>query len=412
VAFGPILIFDKSALESLSVDEGVWLDNFYRTTLTPLFFVETLADLEKAVADGRTPEAVVGNLALKTPMKNSLPNVHHRTLALGELLGHAVEMRHFPIVAGGRPVRTSTQRGIVFDVMPEYEAFQRWQDGAFLALERGTARLWRQALSNIDLEAIYQHFRPGPGTRLPDLAAVKAAADAIVRRDRARYELLKIALAAIRVPPAARAEVLKRWKGLGGPPLWEFAPYTAHVLTVDIFFNLAIGSGLIGRERASNKIDIAYLYYLPFCMVFASGDRLHKRAVPCFLGPDQEFLDSATLKADLARLDAHFSALPAEVRARGLTEFATYPPNGDFLATRLWDRFLPAWRRNQQRRAARSPEADESVLEHFKRVTATATPDLDTAQVEVHDADFIHFSRRVPLRLGKWQLLPPEVAGR
>ena len=46
---GPILLFDKSALQSLSVDEAVWLDTFYYPVITPLFFVETLADLEKEV---------------------------------------------------------------------------------------------------------------------------------------------------------------------------------------------------------------------------------------------------------------------------------------------------------------------------------------------------------------------------
>jgi hypothetical protein len=44
---GPILIFDKSTLESLSVDEAVLMDNFYLSNITPIFFVECLADLEK-----------------------------------------------------------------------------------------------------------------------------------------------------------------------------------------------------------------------------------------------------------------------------------------------------------------------------------------------------------------------------
>ena len=44
---GPIIIFDKSFLQSLNVDEAVWLDNFFLTVITPLFFVETLADLER-----------------------------------------------------------------------------------------------------------------------------------------------------------------------------------------------------------------------------------------------------------------------------------------------------------------------------------------------------------------------------
>jgi len=40
------LLFDKSALQGLSLDESVWFDAFFYPNITPLFFVETLADLE------------------------------------------------------------------------------------------------------------------------------------------------------------------------------------------------------------------------------------------------------------------------------------------------------------------------------------------------------------------------------
>jgi hypothetical protein len=38
----------KSSFESLNLDEAM-LDNFYMSNITPLFFVECLADLEKAI---------------------------------------------------------------------------------------------------------------------------------------------------------------------------------------------------------------------------------------------------------------------------------------------------------------------------------------------------------------------------
>ena len=62
MAQGPILIFDKSSLESLNLDEAVLLDNFYISNITPLFFVECLADLEKAIKSRSTPEQVVAHL--------------------------------------------------------------------------------------------------------------------------------------------------------------------------------------------------------------------------------------------------------------------------------------------------------------------------------------------------------------
>ena len=88
---GPITICDKSGLQALSVDEAVWFDHFYYSNITPLFFVETLADLEKEVARGRTPEEVVSNIAMKAPTRGGLPNVHHRTMAIGDLLGHHID---------------------------------------------------------------------------------------------------------------------------------------------------------------------------------------------------------------------------------------------------------------------------------------------------------------------------------
>ena len=53
---GPSLIFDKSSLQSLNLDEAVLMDNFYMSTITPLFFVECLADLEKQTKSKSTPD--------------------------------------------------------------------------------------------------------------------------------------------------------------------------------------------------------------------------------------------------------------------------------------------------------------------------------------------------------------------
>lgn len=66
MSLGPITIFDKSILQGLSLDEAVLFGQFYRCNLTPLFFVETLVDLEKRrrkVREGQTPEQAVGTIA-------------------------------------------------------------------------------------------------------------------------------------------------------------------------------------------------------------------------------------------------------------------------------------------------------------------------------------------------------------
>ena len=87
------MLFDKSTIESLSLNEAVLLDNFYRSTITPLFFVECLADLEREMFRMKgTPEQLVGSLAERTPDCQSAANVHHMDILKGEAIRIAPDL--------------------------------------------------------------------------------------------------------------------------------------------------------------------------------------------------------------------------------------------------------------------------------------------------------------------------------
>ncbi len=408
---GPIIIFDKSTLESLSVDEAVWLDAHYSANITPLFFVETLADLEKEAREGRTPEQVVGNLAEKTPDAGQ-PNVHHVPLCVNELLGDTIEMRGAIILAGGESVESGGRRGIVFKESPEMEALSRWRAGQFLEVERRFAGEWRKALSGLDLDAVYhegrsiiqRHGRPR------DLSEAKAMAVALHGKPGSRYT--REALWQLPVPEEGRREIAERWRAAGDPPIRRFAPFTAHVLTVDTFFTVALGADFISRERPSNKVDIGYLYYLPFSMVFTSNDNLHARTAPLFLGERQVFVPGQELKADLATLDKHYSALPDEVKERGVISFASYPPaDGDFLTSSLWDRLMrPDWREHAKEPGRKLAEKEQKELvEHLNRM---ADAPRAAREFTSKEADAVLVERHVLARKGKWRLVPREAEER
>lgn len=123
---GPSLIFDKSALESLNLDEAVLLDNFYRSSITPLFFVECLADLEKAIRSRSTPEQLVGSLALRTPESQSCATVHHRT-ALGNELARKLDLTQVlerPLVPYGQPVQLGDKKASFLGVALKKKHFR------------------------------------------------------------------------------------------------------------------------------------------------------------------------------------------------------------------------------------------------------------------------------------------------
>jgi hypothetical protein len=155
---------------------------------------------------------------------------------------------------------------------------------------------------------------------------------------------------------------------------------------------------------------MAYLYYLPFCMVFTSGDNLHARTAPVFLSQDQVFITRQELKEDLARLDKHYSELPEDVKQRGVISFATYPPTkGEFLTSRLWDKLMrPDWRDNATKPGIKmsKEESKKLVAEITKLAKSPAPPE---AQFREKEPDAMIVEMAVPLRKGKWRLLPPEV---
>ena len=195
---GPILIFDKSALQCISLDESVFLQNFFLTNLTPLFYIETLADLEKEVKAGKTPERVVGELAYKTPEHGMYSNIFHNSLVLQDILGQPVDMSKRPIIKGGIPkITTDGKIGFYFDESPEKKAMDRWQNGQFLEIEREDAKLWRQNLSNFSFEvqmAIVKNIVP-PSIHFSNLNDIKVFVDKFIsQKDKSILDLLVILL--------------------------------------------------------------------------------------------------------------------------------------------------------------------------------------------------------------------------
>lgn len=407
-------MFDKSFLESLNPDEAVWFDQFFLSSITPLFFVETLADLEKQVHRGRTPEQVVGSLAYKTPDMQSHMNPYHMSLLWNELHGQAVTMDGRIIRAGGQLVELNGQKGIIYQMSREEEALNRWQRGEFLDLERQIAKKWRRDVSSLDHSKNYALFKKlFGGIRRPrDLADAKRLAETLI--DLFEDELsLRFGLSLVGVAQETHDFIVQQWATGGKRPIGEFAPYFRHMFCVDLFFHLSIAADLISRVRpaskADNKVDIAYLYYLPFCMVFVSNDNLHERVVPLFLRDDQTFIKGPELKADLRKIDEHFSGLPDEIKSQDLFKFATDLPEAACpVVTLLWDKHLPEWRKKKAEHKPLPPDKQKVLMDMIKRAERESKPVNPERSVNMDEVGYVHVSRKILRKKGKWLRVPPE----
>lgn len=413
---GPAIIFDKSVIQSLSPEESVWLDQFYLSVITPTYFVEVLADLSKSTSRG-TAEGLVSSLAYKTPDYGSKINASYKNLLEGELFSNGkILMDGRPILSGGRSVKLQGGVGVFFEESEEEQSFKRWQAQEYRQLEREFASKWRAGLSNVNLEESYNFFQSYfPLGKPKSLAAVKEFVDFYL--DKSDQEtVLQFGLSFLGFNPDHFNDATLRWKNSGKNVLREYAPYFHHVLSVDLFFNLAIASDLIGRGRPSHKVDISYLYYLPCCKIFTSNDKLHINIAPLFLREDQVFIVGTELKTDLARLNAHYSTLDDEIKMRGISSFAFCPPNkADFLTSQLWDKFMSTKWRQTADEVKTFPKINvpKGITEKIKEVeNGVPLTDEEIGTIDISDPKQMVLKRKVMAKKGGWNRFPPEIVNR
>jgi hypothetical protein len=367
-----------------------------------VFYVETLGDLAKAATPRGPPEVIVRDIANKFPEWAGSPCIFHTQLAINDLLGNHVELRFQIPRPGGRPVKS----GVVFEQTPEEEAFRRWHNGQFHEVERLAAAHWRKTLSELDLIAIGREMRAlgFTPTACRSLDEAKAIAEILVNGIDRPYARLALAARFFDIPGYLHPQIAEAWRRSGKRTLPEFAAYAAYALTVELFFQIALGAGLIGGERPSNRTDIAYLFYLPFAMVFASSDKLHRRVAPLFLRPDQALVWAIDLKQSLKAVNDHFLQLPEEERERGISAFACAPPAGNLVAD-LWDRFIRKGYRDEP--IGMEPENEAKLVQRLEAFTNQPTLSAGAATAG-EEAEMISVSRMVRKKRGSWWQMPKD----
>jgi hypothetical protein len=421
---GPTTLFDKSFLQSLSVDEAVGFDRFFYSVVCPMFYVETLADLEKRVRPERTAEDEVRIIAQTCPEMQGVPCAHYMDLCGPNLMGQAIPMTGQVPMLGGRAVKVDDRRGVVFEERPEAEAFRRWQAEEFFEVERRFAKAWRAGTFAVDTLAMAAGVRAMgiDAETCKTLEDAKALADEFVAAESMPYDRLKLAMMALQLPPEAEALIGKKWETAGLRSLLSYAPYAARVLTVELFGHIAVQAGLLTDY---DRQDIGYFSYLPFSFLFVSSDKLQRQSAPAFLGKDQRFIWGPELKADLAGIVERYKNLPQHEQEMGMTRYAQFPPKDTLVAALLND-FGETMRRHEQeelRELFDEPPGEAPAPRDLKPFP-TAEPDLvkhlnrfrDAPELAPEDIDFdatnpdiLSVQRSVHKRRGSFWQLPKDL---
>lgn len=404
---GPISLFDKSFLQSISLDEAVWFDQFFLPVACPIFFVETLADLGKdASKRGSAEFSVVKDIAQKFPEMGGSPCAFHVDIATQDLLGNHTPLDGRIPRSGGRPV----PKGVVYELGPEERAFNRWQKGEFFDVEKIAAADWRKSLSELDLNKVASELRSIgiDGKSCKSLTQARDMALAVVSEKANAMSVLALSATFLHVPQHLHRPIIDAWKRDGRRPLNVYAPYAAHVVAVEVFFQFALAAHLIDSNRPSNRTDIAYLFYLPFCTLFISSDNLHRRTAGLFMRDDQEFVWGVDLKASLKTVNSHFLKLPEDVREQGVMSFAHAPPGGNIVAE-LWDRHLrPGIRTEVKEPREADAERDAELVKRLKEFSKQPTLPSHQATHE-DDIEMMSIAHSVRRKRGSWWQVPKNM---
>jgi hypothetical protein len=364
------LIFDKSFLQMLNPAEVFELSLRFSPVGTPTLIREIIADLKK-IREGELPEELVSALARKMWSNAGVQPANFRIMALANLCGRAIpmfgqvpvdtsadnvsevdgmmlvdsvpEQRMWQRWAEGADNVSEVDGMMLVDSVPEQRMWQRWAEGNFNIDDEESASAWRNSLQQINLRAVGDGWKKfarkwfGTASNLRELID---QANAVVGSEKLdiQLELLGILLSLLGATEPGKNFIFNRF--LAKPmTLEDFAPYASTVLKLYLTFVGGLARGFLG-PRPSHYVDLQYLFYAPFCMVFASADKFHREMWPATSGINS-FVWGPELKADLSNRVASRDQMSAEERKRIAEEYDFYPVEiPGSIVTEMWRMYM------------------------------------------------------------------------
>lgn len=300
---GPRIILDKSAFQALSRPEMGLLSKHFMENLTPILGLEILGNLSKYPKKRPDEIPKIQHLAFKFGGSGGVVCAEYEYLCLANLLGGTVPMNGQIPVSHGTTYQVEGGYGLYVDLAPINKAILRWSEGKFSQAERYFSKRWNEVINSVTLEAFENELesRRIITPSVNNLEDLGDAADDVLKTLALQHVFLKWMLKRLSIERELRNEIMARWSARKSPYLEDFAPYVFFCLRALLMLHLAVRNELV-RWDSKNIVDLVYLFYAPFCDVFASDDKLHRRLAPHVLRDDQSFVRGSDLKKDLSRM--------------------------------------------------------------------------------------------------------------
>lgn len=380
------IVIDKSTFQSLSFDELFRLSCYYKHIITPVLTMEILGDLKKEAQEGKAPpEERVKDFAKKLFPMETVVNLHYKVLLKGDLLGNPISFDGRPHVGINKAVASeSGMRGYLIEETEEEKSIYKWKDGNFSEADHELSALWRMTTTQEDLlERLKKSLNPDAAIKFVDFHELNKFVSESITSPATQEFLLISLLQNYDIDAMSSVQIFGRWNQEGKPLIKDFAPFAFHCLRVDTLFLFGLTSGLIGT-RPTNRVDLEYLYYLPFGNIFTSNDKVHKNLVPLLLQDYQRFITGSELKEDLKNIVAYLNTLEIEERRK----FKNVPPIIDTSITfQLWKKFFNYPQKSNWNREISEAEKEKmkEKMKEFERALDGESINLESGE----DAEFV-----------------------
>lgn len=372
---GPVVLLDKSALQGLSRDEVGFLYKHYTVMIPKVLLTEILADLSKeARTTGRFTPEIVGELAEKIWATNTYVAADHRELCFADLISGPIPRARRVPVRPGRRIRGPDGRPAMFFAEPaEMKALRHWRRGEFHKSDVVASVAWRIVSQAFNSEQAIErlarvHVVIPRCTSLHDAAVT---IEAMLANPRLQLPLLTYLCEEFSLRDPRLQSALTPYLRRPDMLISEFAPYAAHCLR-SLLMYAASGHFGLTSIRPTNRIDLEYCFYLPFCHAVSSRDRFHTRVIPWLLDTDQTFVPGDALKRDLRAIRDDWHALSEADKEDRAYHYGDYPPRlPSSVTTSLWDRHMAPWRPGSGNTLSRmTSQQKASLSEHVKKIVA------------------------------------------
>ncbi|NTX41464.1 hypothetical protein HUA78_44250 [Myxococcus sp. CA033] len=383
---GPITILDKSAFQSFSHREHRYFVRYFLENVTPVLVQEVTADLSKAAKDGKPSEEKVVELARKFHGSGTSANENYRSLCMSSLMGVDVPMDGRIPVDNGTLLRNEDgSTGMFIDMSFFNHLIMKLAANQADEHDRAFARRWREATSNFSLQGLTKYLS-SRHIILPKSAntdEIKLSVDTMLAKSSLQHIWLEAILLLLKVDPSQATQVRVRWSH-EETFMKAFAPFAYHCLRALLMLFVASRDAHV-KAKPTDLVDLQYLYYLPFCYVFSSDDKVHRILAPLLIRPDQTFVRAPELKSALRELAGYFDARTEQERTWISYALGSHPPPlPNNLVSQLWRKHMRPWGRGMRNFASKlSEQESEAALQYVEelfKASAAPPPEADPAK--------------------------------